>query len=88
MFSAQATASSSALCASIGPSRQSPIAQMPGDIGLVMRVGDDAAARVELHADLVEAELVRIRTAPDGDEHDVGLDHLLLAAGGRLDGDA
>src|SRR5665213_2942768 len=30
MFSIQATASSSALCASIGPSRQSPMAQMPG----------------------------------------------------------
>ena len=44
------------------------------DIGLEMRVGDDAAALVERDADLVEAQIVDEGAPPDGDQHDVGLD--------------
>ncbi len=44
-----------------------------------MLVGGDALALVELNADLLEPESFDERTAPDGDEHQVGLDRLAVA---------
>ena len=55
------------------------------DAGGEVRVDDDAAALVLLHAGLVEAEAFGVGHAADGDEHDVGLDRLRGAACGRLD---
>src|SRR5207237_9371508 len=42
-------------------------------------VGGDALAAVELDADLLEAEVLDVRRAPDRDEHQVGLGGLTLA---------
>src|SRR6185437_3953258 len=58
-----------------------------GNIGGVVRVGHDATARVELHARLFQTQLVDEGPPPDGDEHDIGLDHLLFPARSRLNGD-
>src|ERR1051326_9580229 len=60
------------------------------DIGLEMRIGDHAAALIERHADVLEAETVRVRNATAGDEDHVCLDALPGPAGHRLnrDGDS
>ena len=58
---------------------------MPGDVGGEMLVGDDAALAVPGHADLVEAEALRVGHAADRDQHDVGLERLGRAARGRLE---
>ena len=50
-----------------------------------MRVDDDAAAVVLLHAGLVEAEPVGVGHAADRDQHDIGFDRFGRAALGRLD---
>ena len=49
-----------------------------GDVGLEVLVDDDAAA-LERHARLGEAEPVGVGPAADGDEHHVGLEHLLAS---------
>ena len=52
-----------------------------------MRVDDDAAAcSSSATPDRLEAEPVGVRHAADGNQHDVGLERLGRAAGGRLDG--
>ena len=56
-------------------------------IGFVMRVGDDAAAFVQRNAHLVQAQTVGIGPPSDGDQHDIGFDHGLVAARGGLDRD-
>ena len=55
-------------------------------VGGEMVVDDDTAA-LSRDAGLFEPEPVRIGLAADGDEHDVGLESLRLAAGGRFDRD-
>ena len=52
-----------------------------------MLVDDDPAALVERDAGLLEAEARGVGPAADGDEHDIGLERLGVAAGGRLDRD-
>jgi hypothetical protein len=54
------------------------------ELGAVLRVDDDAAALVELEADVLEAEALGVRAAADGDEDDVGfeLERGLLASVG------
>src|SRR6202043_467166 len=49
------------------------------DLGAKFAIGDHAPARIALHAQLVEAEPIGVRPAADGDEHDVGVERLLLA---------
>ena len=57
-----------------------------GDVGLEMRIDDDAAAIVALDADRFEAEALGVGHAADRHQHDVGLERLRgAAAGGRLD---
>ena len=60
---------------------------MPATLRAVMRVDDDAAALVALHAGFVETEAIGEGPPADGDEHDVGLQNLGGAARGRLDRD-
>ncbi len=50
-----------------------------------MGVGDDAAAAVEVHAGLFEAQIGGEGPPADRDQHHIGIDGLLLAARGRLD---
>lgn len=59
------------------------------DGGVVLRVDDDATLVIDLDADFVEVEAVCVRPASDGDEDDVGLEGVFLAALGclGLDGD-
>ena len=57
-----------------------------GDIGAEMRIDDDAAAIVLLHAGGFEAEAFGVGHAPDRDQHDIGFERLRCAAArGRLD---
>ena len=58
---------------------------MPLHVGGEVRIDDDAAAVVLLHAGLVEAEPFGVGHAADGDQHHIGLDRLRRAAFGRLD---
>ncbi len=50
------------------------------NVGLEMRIRDDAAALVALNADLIETKPVRVRPPADGDEDRVGFDRLARAA--------
>ena len=87
MISATATPSSSALCASIGPAIDVADGVDAGDVGAEMRIDDDAAAIVLLHAGGFEAEPFGVRHAADRDQHDVGLERLRApppAAGSTL----
>ena len=52
---------------------------MCGDGRSAVLVGGDALALVELHADLLEPEPFDERAAPDGDEHQIGLNGLAVA---------
>ena len=56
-----------------------------GHVGREMRVDDDAAALSLVDAGLFEPEALGVGHAADRDQHDVGLDRLGRAAGGRLD---
>ena len=49
---------------------------MPGTLVLIVLVGDHAAALVELDADLVQPKALGVRTAADGDQHDIGFERL------------
>src|ERR1043166_5959737 len=57
------------------------------DVGLEFRIGDHAPPLVERHANILQAEIVSIRNAPDGDEDHVWLEDLLCPASHRLDPD-
>ena len=57
------------------------------NVGLPVVVDFDEAALVHLDADLVEAEVGGVGLAADGDEADVGVEGLLLAALGGFDGE-
>ena len=48
------------------------------DIGLVVRVGHDAAALVERNAGLIQPQALGKRNAADGDQRDIGFDVSLL----------
>ena len=87
MISATATPSSSALWASIGPAIDVADGVDAVDRGAEMGVDDDAAALVALDADLVEAEALGVGPPADGDQHDVGVERLAVAARRRLDRD-
>src|SRR6202035_4072726 len=56
-----------------------------GRVGGEMLIHDNAPAIVLLDPHGLEPETVRIGHAADGDQHDIGLDRLRGAAGGRLD---
>ncbi len=56
-----------------------------GDIGAEMLVDEHPAAIVFLHADRLETKPVGVWHTADSDQHDVGIERLRRAAGGRLD---
>ena len=56
-----------------------------GDVGREMRVGLHAAAFVQRDAGFREAEPLHIGAAADGQQHDISLQRLRRAAGGRLE---
>ncbi|EGE56106.1 hypothetical protein RHECNPAF_750070 [Rhizobium etli CNPAF512] len=58
-----------------------------GDIGLEVTVDLDTAAIVECNTRFFEAEPRRIGLAAGGDQHDFGIEHHLVSALDRLEGD-
>ena len=78
MVSTQMTPSCSALCASIGGPATSPMAQTPGTLVRAVIVDDDGAA-VDLHAELLEPEILGIADDADRRDQPLGRDVCGLA---------
>ena len=75
-----ATPSAIATCASSGGPAQSPIAQMPGLVVLVVVVDLDEAA-VERDAHALEADALDVGAHADRHQHALRGDRLVLAVG-------
>lgn len=50
------------------------------DRGVVLVINDDTAPVVDLHAKFVQTKTFGVWPTPDGDEHNIGFEGLLLAA--------
>ena len=88
MPSTAATASSSRLVRQHRPGDHVADRVDAGHAGLEALVHDDAPALVEGDAQLARAQALGVRAAPDGHQHDVGLDDRWLARTGERDAHA